>query len=144
MSFRLADFWQRAAARFVDLLIVSAFWLAGAAVSDAAAIAAGLVAAAWEFAWLVKKGATPGKLLMGTKVVTDGAEAIGVAKAALRSIDQVVLALLGTVSAGVSAYGRLYYVTSLILIALDTNKRRSIMDYLANTRVMRTTESGSA
>ncbi len=132
----LAKFAARAAARLVDLLIVNIAWIAGAAANTFWLIIASFGAVIWEFGWLATRSATPGKLLMDTKVVGKDFEPLSGGKAALRSLDLAVLAAISAISVGASGYARLYFVTSLVFIAVDTAERRSIMDHIAGTRVI--------
>ena len=137
LPMRLASFWTRAAGRFVDLLIVNIAWVTGAAINTFWLVVASVFAVLWEFGWLVTRGATPGKLLMGARVVGADGHPVKVAMAALRSLDLAILAAIALISVGASGYARLYYITSMVLISLDSAHRRSLMDHLARTRVVK-------
>lgn len=132
----LANFWTRISARFLDQVPVIIVWALGATSGTVGVILAGVASVFWELGWLISRGATPGKLLMDSRVVRIDGSPITGGRAMLRTLDIAVLSAISVVSLGASAYGRLYYVTSVILIALDSDNRRSIMDHIAGTRVV--------
>ncbi len=93
----------------------------------------------WDTAFTALKGGTPGKLMVGTRVVDATSRAPAQWKhAALRALNRL-LGLVGLISVGlsnaVSGIGALIAIASLIMLFAH-NERRTVMDLVGGTVVV--------
>jgi uncharacterized RDD family membrane protein YckC len=150
---RIAPPWHRIGARIIDGFIVgiAAFVIVIALVigtfdadtddaRDIAGplIAVGLLAVIYEVAFIALKGATPGKMIVGIRVIRqDGTSPPGWQAAILRYLPNAVGAVPArgpiSVIAGLLSFGLL--VTSLVFLFSD-RYRRTVNDRLAKTYVV--------
>lgn len=98
-----------------------------------------LLAFVWDTVWTALKGGTPGKLIVGSRVVDATTRKPAEWKhAALRAANRL-LALLGLISAGasdaVSGIGLLIGLASLIMLFVH-KERRTVMDLVGGTVVI--------
>lgn len=154
----LAGPWQRIGARLLDALIVSVIFVALAlpfilsvtTLDDSVAndenddaapifylglvlIGAGVAAVAYEVAFVAVKGATPGKMLVGIRVVSDtGAFPPGWGKA----FGRWALNLLNLIPylGGLALF--VIQIVSLVFLFTD-GERRTVFDRVAGTRVVK-------
>lgn len=103
-------------------------------------VAIGVVTAIYDWAFYAFKGATPGKLAVGTRVVSihDGSTPLGAFTGLLRALQSVALPLLALlpVVADVAFWIPLGVgIVSLAFLFTD-DRRRTVMDRVASTMVI--------
>lgn len=134
---RYGGFWKRLAAFLIDALILSAINIpvamlmgdavrprAGVSISYAFSVsylASTVLALVYYGYFLSQKAATPGKMLMGLKVVTASGGRIGVGRAIARYFAYIVSGVLLCIG--------------YLMIAFDSQKR-ALHDYICGTRVI--------
>jgi len=94
---------------------------------------AGFISAIYEVAFTVWKSATPGKMAVGIEIVRqdDGRSPLPIDTAVMRWLPFAV----GNIP-GISGFGALIFLASLILIFVDQH-RRSVSDFVGRTYVVR-------
>jgi uncharacterized RDD family membrane protein YckC len=147
LAVQYGGFWRRFAALFLDGIIMMIFLLPlqlllGVGVGALAAPRQGqhaammiggalglyylltvAIAVTYQAYFLSQKGATPGKMALGLKVVTPDGGRIGVGRAIARYFAQMLSAFT--------------FLIGYIIAAFDTQKR-ALHDYICSTRVIRT------
>ena len=128
-------FWRRTAALLIDGLIITAIYiplimLTGHPLTSATLgwalglnyIISIVINASYQGYFLSQKGATPGKMVMGLKVVTADGQRLSVGRAIARYFSYIIdSATLGI---------------GFIMVAFDSQKR-ALHDYICSTRVIR-------
>ena len=118
-----AGFWIRFGAVLIDTVIIIVVLVVLTAIADTTGYLLGLaIGIAYTVGFWVSSGATPGKMVLGLKVVTVDGDPIGLGKALLR--------ILGYWVNGLTLY------IGYLFIAFRKDKR-GLHDLIASTKVIR-------
>jgi uncharacterized RDD family membrane protein YckC len=142
-----AGFWRRAAAVFLDALIVIGVALAidwivrpeppWRGIPDVGY----LVFQLFYSVYLVYRfGGTPGKLIMRLRIVRVDGRAVTLRRAFLRHFPEFLFSLLGFVGPSWEPYERVLlqiWIWSELIVMLTNKRRRALHDFIAGTVVIR-------